>query len=199
MIILASSNKGKIKELKKMFNQDIIAYEEILGKFEIEETGNSFKQNAIIKSETVFEKLENLKDDKDYIVISDDSGISVPALDNEPGIYSARYSGENATDKDNLNKLINNLKINSIKQTYAYYTASIAITSKYGTSTVHGWMRGEVIDEMRGDGGFGYDPMFMPYIDGKLSHLTLGELDESIKKDISHRSKALKLARYFLT
>ena len=62
MIILASSNKGKIKELKKMFNQDIIAYEDILGKFEIEETGNSFKQNAIIKSETVFEKLENLKD-----------------------------------------------------------------------------------------------------------------------------------------
>ena len=200
-IILASSNKGKIKELKNMLHTEITAYEDILGKFEIEETGNSFKENAIIKSETVYQKLLGLKDGINYTVISDDSGITVPALNNEPGIYSARYSGENASDKENLNKLIDNLKSNNIKQTLAYYTACIAITSQNGTSTVHGWMRGEVIDEARGDGGFGYDPIFLPYlpsIDNQLSKLTLGELEDNIKKSISHRSKALRLAKYFL-
>ena len=197
-IVLASSNKGKIRELKNILHQDILPYEDILGKFEIVEDGKSFKENAIIKSVTIYKKLQKLNDNQEYLVISDDSGITVPALNNEPGIYSARYGGENASDKDNLNKLIQNLKLHNIKQTYAYYTACIAITSSNGTSTVHGWMRGEVIDEARGDGGFGYDPMFLPYIDNNLSSYTLGELDENIKKNISHRSKALRLARYFL-
>jgi XTP/dITP diphosphohydrolase len=83
------------------------------------------------------------------------------------------------------------LKSNAIKITPAYYTAAIAIVSKYGEYVVHGWMHGNVIRQARGDKGFGYDPMFIP----AGYDLTLGELDDEIKKTISHRAKALKLAK----
>jgi XTP/dITP diphosphohydrolase len=124
-------------------------------------------------------------------VISDDSGISLPLLDGAPGIYSARYAGEGATDKDNLHKLIEQLKEKGLKSTPAYYTAAIAIVSKYGEYVVHGWMHGDVIDEARGDKGFGYDPMFIPAGFDK----TLSELDDSVKKEMSHRAQAMKLAK----
>ncbi|MBT8348448.1 MAG: non-canonical purine NTP pyrophosphatase, partial [Sulfurovum sp.] len=108
-----------------------------------------------------------------------------------PGIYSARYAGEGVTDKDNLYKLIETLKEKGVKSTPAYYTAAIAIVSKYGEYVVHGWMHGDVIDEPRGDKGFGYDPMFIPV----GYHKTLGELEDDVKSEISHRGKALLLAK----
>ncbi|NOZ91255.1 MAG: RdgB/HAM1 family non-canonical purine NTP pyrophosphatase [Epsilonproteobacteria bacterium] len=185
-IVLATKNKGKLKEFNQMCKSKVVPFTELLGDIEIVEDGDSFKENALIKARAIFEKLG----DK-YIVISDDSGISVPALGGEPNIYSARYAGENASDKDNLNKLIDNLKAKGVKKTPAYYTASIAIVSRYGEYSVHGWMYGEVIDTPIGDNGFGYDPIFIPYGFDK----TLGELDDNIKKSISHRSKALKLAK----
>jgi len=185
-IIVASGNKGKIKEIKKILNSyDVIPYTDLIEPFEIEENGGTFKENAIIKAKAIYEKLP------ENIVIADDSGISVPALNNEPGIFSARYAGENASDKDNLNKLINELKKRNIKKTPAFYTAAIAIATPYGIFTTHGFMYGDVIDEARGDKGFGYDPMFIP----KGYNKTLGELDESIKQKISHRVKALDLAQ----
>jgi len=182
-IILASGNRGKIKEIKNILDYEVVPYFEIIEKFEIEENGSSFKENAIIKAKAIYEKL-----DKDSIVLADDSGISVPVLGGIPGIYSARFAGENATDKDNLDKLISILKEKNIKKTYAFYTASIAVASKWGVFTSHGFMRGDVIDEKRGDKGFGYDPMFIPYGYNK----TLGELEEDIKRKISHRVKALE-------
>ena len=189
-LIFASSNKGKIRELKSFFpDYDIVAYSEIIEPFEIEETGKTFKENAIIKAQAVYDKL-----DKNEIVIADDSGISVPALGNIPGIYSARFAGENASDKDNLYKLINKLKKHNISKTKAFYTSAIAIASKYGNFTTHGFMYGDVIDEARGDNGFGYDPMFIP--DG--FDKTLGELEDNIKKEISHRTKALNLALHII-
>jgi XTP/dITP diphosphohydrolase len=127
-------------------------------------------------------------------ILSDDSGITVPILGNEPGIKSARYAGVNASAKDNLYKLINELKKRGIKRTPAFYTACIALATDKGIFTVHGWMHGEVIDEVRGDNGFGYDPMFIPEGFDK----TLGELDESVKKELSHRSKALKRVEMLL-
>jgi len=127
----------------------------------------------------------------DYLVIADDSGISLPVLGGSPGIYSARYAGENATDKENLYKLIEAVKEKGLKSTPAYYTAAIAIVSKYGEYVVHGWMHGDVIDEARGEKGFGYDPMFIP----KGYTLTLGELNDDVKSRISHRGKALALAK----
>ncbi|MEA2049137.1 MAG: non-canonical purine NTP pyrophosphatase [Campylobacterota bacterium] len=190
-IILASANLGKIKEIKKLLiNYDVVPYSDILGKVEIPETGITFQENAIIKAKAVISKLNSIDYDEDYIVISDDSGISVPALNNEPNIYSARYAGADATDKDNLNKLIQNLQRNNIKKTNAYYTAALAIGYKNKIYTVHGWMYGDVIPEAIGDGGFGYDPIFIP----QGYNQTLGELPNEIKKTISHRSKALNLA-----
>jgi XTP/dITP diphosphohydrolase len=190
-IILASSNKGKIKEIKEFFKDfEVLAFSEVMPKFEIVEDGKSFKENAIIKAKAIYEKLEN----KNSIVLADDSGISVPALGYEPGIYSARYAGEKASDKDNLFKLIDELKKSDIKTTPAFYTASMAIATNKGIFTTHGWMHGKVIDEARGKNGFGYDPMFIPAGYDK----TLGELDKETKQEFSHRTKALKLVKLLL-
>ncbi len=189
-IVLATGNKGKIREFREMCEDEIVGFGELLGEFEIVEDGDTFAQNALIKARTIYEKLG-----EDYLVISDDSGISLPVLDDAPGIYSARYAGENATDEDNLNKLIESVRAKKLKSTKAYYTAAIAIVSRYGECVVHGWMHGDVIDESRGDAGFGYDPIFVP--EGYKE--TLGELDNETKATISHRGKALKLAKPIIT
>jgi XTP/dITP diphosphohydrolase len=187
-IVLASSNKGKIKEIKKYFGDNVVAFSDLIEPFEIIEDGDSFKENAIIKAKAIYEKLPN------HIIIADDSGISVPALGGIPGIYSARFAGSKASDKDNLFKLIDELNKHNIQKTPAYYTSAIAIASPYGIFTTHGFMYGDVINEARGDKGFGYDPMFIPLGYNK----TLGELDEDIKKKFSHRTKALNLAKHIL-
>lgn len=193
-IILASGNKGKIKEFEKLMpNDEVIAFKELLGDIEIVEDKDSFQGNAVKKAQTIYDEL--LKNDyKDFIVISDDSGITVPALNNEPGIYSARYAGENASDKQNNEKMIKNLKVKNIEKTKAYYTACIALIYEGEVYTVHGWMHGEVIPKEIGEGGFGYDPLFIPTGFDK----TLGELPHEVKKEFSHRSKALKLAKKVL-
>ena len=193
-IILASANKGKIREIKEYCDYEVLAYCDVLEPFDIIEDGHTFKENALIKARAIYEKLKDKE--ASFVVLSDDSGISVPALNNEPGIYSARYAGENVTDKDNLHKLIDELKKNNIEKTPAFYTAAMAIVTDKGEEfTVHGWMYGEVIAEARGEKGFGYDPMFIP----EGYHDTLGELDGDVKENLSHRSKALKLARRILT
>lgn len=190
-IVLATGNQGKIREFKHLMpNDEVYAFEELVGKMDIEETGTTFKENAIIKAKAVYEKLN----DKNAIVISDDSGISVPILNNEPGVYSARYAGVNANDKDNNAKLLSKLKELNLTSTPAFYTACIAIVFKDEVYTVHGWMHGEVISQERGENGFGYDPMFIPTGYDK----TLGELDTEIKKAFSHRSSALALAKKVL-
>ena len=194
-VVLASANKGKIAEFEKLMpNDEVIAFSEILGKIEIDEDQDSFKGNAIKKARTIYNLLIEKGFDKNVIVISDDSGITVPALNNEPGIYSARYAGLNASDKENNAKLIENLNKQNIKKTPAFYTACIAIIYKNETYTVHGWMHGNVINKELGEGGFGYDPMFIP----TGFNETLGELGYEAKKDFSHRTKALNLAKKVL-
>mgnify|MGYP000184398540 CR=1 FL=1 len=189
-VVLASANKGKIAEFEKLMpNDEVIAFSEILGKIEIDEDQDSFKGNAIKKAKTIYDLLMQ-KGLNDVIVISDDSGISVPVLNNEPGIYSARYAGLNASDKDNNEKLKSELNKLGLEKTPAFYTACIALVYKNEVYTVHGWMHGNVINKEIGENGFGYDPMFIPNGYEK----TLGELPAEIKKEFSHRSKALKLA-----
>ena len=190
-LVLATGNKGKLREFKQMCQDEVVPFSDLLGEFEIVEDGDTFAANALIKARTIYEKLGKKYPSDDYLVISDDSGISLPVLDGAPGIYSARYAGVSVTDKDNLYKLIDAVKEKGLKSTPAYYTAAIAIVSKYGEYVVHGWMHGDVIDEPRGDKGFGYDPMFIP----AGMELTLGELDDDIKSKISHRGKALELAK----
>ncbi|BDY12826.1 RdgB/HAM1 family non-canonical purine NTP pyrophosphatase [Hydrogenimonas cancrithermarum] len=187
-IILATSNKGKVREIQSLFEKDeVVPFSELLGPMEIEENGSTFAENALIKARTIFEKLGR----DDAIVISDDSGITVPAVNGEPGIYSARYAGAGASDKDNLSKLVDELKKRGMKEAPAFYTAAIAIVAPNAEYVVHGWMHGKAIDTPRGEGGFGYDPIFVP----EGFDETIGELDPAIKKELSHRSKALKLAK----
>ena len=185
-LVLATGNKGKLREFKQMCQDEVVPFSDLLGEFDIVEDGDTFAANALIKARTIYEKLG-----EEYLVISDDSGISLPVLNGAPGIYSARYAGVGVTDKDNLYKLIDAVKEKGLKTTPAYYTAAIAIVSKYGEYVVHGWMHGDVIDEARGDKGFGYDPMFIP----SGMELTLGELEDDVKSKISHRGKALELAK----
>ena len=190
-LVLATSNKGKVKEIKALCKEfEVIPYSELMEEFEIIEDGSSFKENALIKARAVFKALNS----DDVIVMADDSGISVNVLDGKPGIYSARHAGKDATDKDNLYKLIQDIKDKNVTSSPAYYTAAIAIVTKNSQYCVHGWMYGTAISEAIGDGGFGYDPMFIPLGYDK----TLGELDDDVKKSLSHRAKALGLAKIVL-
>ena len=190
-LVLATGNKGKLREFKQMCKDEVQPFSELLGEFEIVEDGDTFAANALIKARTIYEKLQEKDPEGDYLVISDDSGISLPVLGGEPSIYSARYAGEDATDKENLYKLVDEVKKKGLSSTPAYYTAAISIVSKYGEYVVHGWMHGEVIIELRGEKGFGYDPVFIPNGYNK----TLGELEDEVKSEISHRGKALTLAK----
>jgi len=185
--ILATGNRGKLREFREVFGPELKGIGEVLPSVpEIEENAESFAGNALIKAREIYEILG-----PDYLVISDDSGISVPLLGGAPGIYSARYAGEGADDRQNLNKLIDELKARGVARTPAYYTAAVAAVSALGEYVVHGWMHGEVIDEARGEKGFGYDPIFIP----EGYDRTLGELDEEVKAAISHRSRAIELIR----
>ncbi|MCR4941720.1 MAG: non-canonical purine NTP pyrophosphatase [Campylobacter sp.] len=194
-IILATSNQDKVNEIRGILKgHDIYAQSEILGKFEIIEDGTSFAQNALIKAKTVYEKLCEKGLENEFISLSDDSGISVDALGGKPGIYSARFSGAEATDASNRAKLKTELNALNLHESKAFYTACIAMASKFGCYTTHGFMHGVAIDQERGDNGFGYDFMFIPQGFNK----TVGELSPSIKEKISHRYKALQLAKVVL-
>jgi len=190
-IVLATSNKGKVKEILELLGDDsVIPYTDLLDEFEIIEDGNTFQENALIKARTVY----NVLNDENSIVIADDSGISVDVLGGAPGIYSARYGGENASAQDNLYTLMDAIKECGVGSSKAHYTAAIAIVSREGERCVHGWMYGEALTVPKGHNGFGYDPMFIP--DGFTK--TLGELPSDVKKKLSHRSKALNLAKILI-
>lgn len=190
-IVLATSNKGKVREIIELLHdREVFPYTDLMEGFEIVEDGDTFKANALIKARAVYAALG----DENAIVVADDSGISVDELDGAPGIYSARYAGAGASDRDNLLKLVEALKEKGLNTSPAHYTAAIAIVSREGESCVHGWMYGDVITQLRGENGFGYDPSFIP---SGFEH-TLGELDNDVKKGLSHRSKALELAKILI-
>lgn len=193
--MLATSNKGKVREISNILSGfDIRKLSDFLEPFEIIEDGATFKENALIKARAVYEKLQ----DKNVVVLADDSGISVPLLEHEPGIYSARYAGEGASDQENMELLISKLKEKKVECSKAYYSCAIAMLGAFGEYTTHGFMHGEVVVEPKGVKGFGYDPMFIP----KGYSRTLGEIEDDEKNSFSHRGKALKsvkrLLEYFL-
>lgn len=189
-IIIASSNNGKLVEIKQFFSDfNVCAYSDLIAEYDIPETGKSFKENAILKAKSVNDSLAKIDIKEDYLVLADDSGISLPILDNAPGIYSARYAGSKATAKDNLEKLIKTLQDLGVKSTPAFYTCAIAFIYKTQVFTTHGFMHGVAISTAKGSGGFGYDPIFVP----KNTDQTLGQ-NPSIKQTSSHRAQALNLA-----
>lgn len=203
-IVLATSNSDKVREIKDFLKDyEIYALREICEPFDIVEDGATFAANALIKARAVHAKARELNLSDEFIALSDDSGISVEALGGRPGIYSARFSdmnehgqitGKSATDASNRAKLIAELKALNFTSSPAFYTACIAVSSNLGDFTAHGFMHGTAINEERGSNGFGYDNLFIP----KGFTQTLGELDDSTKLKISHRSKGLELIKYVL-
>ena len=185
-IVVATKNNHKVNELKAMINMkelEFFSMQELGINLEIDENGTTFEENAMIKAETLY----NALNDESLIVIADDSGLCVDALDGAPGIYSARYSG--GTDKDNNNKLLEELKDVPALKRGAHYVCSIALVSKNYKELFTGKCFGLIDKEERGTLGFGYDPLF--YVPEKQK--TFGEIESDEKNKISHRANAVKL------
>ena len=184
-IVIASNNKHKIEEFQEILKEyKVISLKDIGFVQEIEENGSSFNQNAFIKAIVVHEylKTKNLE----YIVIADDSGICADALNGEPGIYSAWYSGEHGNDKANRDKLIKELE-NKNKDAY-FMCVIVAIKPNGESQTFEGKTEGKIIDEERGKTDFGYDCIFY----SKELNKTFGEATEEEKNRVSHRGRAIE-------
>jgi XTP/dITP diphosphohydrolase len=184
-LLVASNNQHKIKELKSIlspFGIKVISPDEIGGIIEVEETGCTFEENAVLKVVTIAEL-------KNSYVFADDSGLEVEALNWRPGIYSARYAGPGASDLDRINKLL--AELGDEKNRRARFVCVIAISDPEGNvKTFRGEVCGHILYSPRGASGFGYDPVFQP--DGY--NKTFAELQSEIKNNISHRANAMKKA-----
>jgi len=180
-IIFASKNEGKLKEVKDILKDmkiNIVSLSDIDFNGDIIESGSTFEENAKIKAEEIFDKYK-------MPVIADDSGLVVEKLNGEPGIFSARYSGDPATDEQNNYYLLDKLK--SLPEHYkAKFVCAAVYYDGNEFQTSIGEVNGKIISEPRGKRGFGYDPLFIP--DGFTE--TMGELQDDIKNKISHRYHA---------
>lgn len=184
-IVLASNNKHKIKEVQAILDDvEVLTLNDIEYYDEIEETGETFLDNALIKARTIGEYLK--EKGLEYDVLADDSGLCCEAINLEPGVYSARYSGEHNNSKANREKLINNLKDKDKK---AYFSCTIVLYRVDGSYTsVEGKTYGTIIEEERGDTSFGYDCIFLSDDLG----VTFGEASSEDKNKVSHRFRALE-------
>ena len=184
-IVIASNNKHKLKEFKTILTDyEIITLNDIEYYEEIEETGKTFEENALIKAETIHKFLK--EKGLEYIIIADDSGLCVDSLDGAPGIYSARYSGEHGDNKANRDKLQKDLEG---KNRDAYFICTIIVYYPDGNyKTFVGKTYGEIITQELGNKDFGYDCIFY----SKDLNKTFGEALEEEKNSISHRARAIK-------
>jgi len=184
-VIIATKNPGKAREFEHIFATRGIEVRTLLD-FpelpEVEETGTTFEENATLKAEAVSRALNKM-------VIGDDSGLIVDALEGRPGIYSARYAGEPKNDQNNTDKVLVELAgIPENTRTARFYCALAIAIPKQATRTVSGTCEGRILNERRGSNGFGYDPVF--YVPEK--GMTMAELSSTEKNTISHRANALK-------
>ena len=181
-IVIASHNEGKIREIREILKEyEIIGMKEAGFLEEIEETGSTFSQNAYIKAKAVSDKL-NLP------VLADDSGLIVYALNGEPGVYSARYAGESATDEQNNWKLLKNMQNFSDEKRDAEFRSVVTLLFPGGELySGEGCVRGRILKEAKGSCGFGYDPLFYSFELDK----SFGEATEEEKNSVSHRYRAL--------
>ena len=188
-LYLATNNDHKVRELSAMFEREELSIEvhsaaAIGGMPEVEETESTFVGNATLKVMALADRLS----EGEY-ALADDSGIEVDALDGAPGIYSARFAGEDTTDTANLVKLM--ILIDGVPEDNrgAQFACSLVLVDHLGKRTSFSDIcRGHLIPESRGENGFGYDPAFIP----EGYDRTFGELDWSVKSRISHRAKALQ-------
>ncbi|MGG3915708.1 XTP/dITP diphosphatase [Rossellomorea vietnamensis] len=184
-VIIATKNRGKAKEFQHMFapyGYEVQTLLDLPHIEDVEETGVTFEENAILKAETVAGELGAL-------VIADDSGLAIDALEGRPGVYSARYAGEKKSDEANMAKVLGELESVEESDRTARFHCVLAIAGPdMETKTVTGSCEGMILREKRGTNGFGYDPIFFVPSLGK----TMAELTQNEKSQISHRGHALE-------
>lgn len=183
-ILIGTSNLGKVSEYKSLLGSHFepIPLTDLGIRLDVEETGSTYSDNALIK-------LNFLRKRTKLPIITDDSGLEVEALKGEPGIYSARYSGKNASDDNNIDKLL--LELGSSTNRKAKFVCCIAFSDTLDANNItfaHGECIGKIITQRMGSGGFGYDPIFYVEKFGK----TLAELSKEEKNSISHRQQAVR-------
>jgi len=182
-VVLATGNKGKVKEFSNLLEGvfgEIISLSDLGSPPEVIEDGLTFRDNALKKAREIAQYSGKL-------TLADDSGLEVDALNGRPGIYSTRYSGEDATNKMNIVKLLAELGHNPNRK--ARFVCVLALVDPNGEElVVEGFCEGVILDEPRGEGGFGYDPVF--YLPDRRK--TMAELEPELKNTISHRANALK-------
>ena len=186
-LIFASHNKNKAYEIEKKLaaQYKIITLDDIGIHDEIIENGLTLTENAIIKAEFVFKKINKN-------CFADDTGLMVDALNGEPGVFSARYAGTEKIDNNNMDLLLKNLT--GIENRKAKFVTAICLIYQGVQHMIEGELHGRIIDEKRGNYGFGYDPIFVP--DGY--DITLAEMDMDEKNKISHRAKAIEKMKMLL-
>ena len=185
VIWIATGNEGKAAEFRLLLKEHQLYFQKDIPGYQApEETGSSFEENARIKAQTL------KKQKPQEWVLGEDSGLVVSALAEAPGIYSARYAGPEATDKDNLNLLLKNMKAFSDEKRSAFFVCHIVAFSPLGKEySVQGKIEGHITREAIGDKGFGYDPVFIP----KGETQSLAQLGVGYKNQTSHRFRAIQL------
>lgn len=181
-LVIASHNEGKIREIKEILfdlNLDLKSLKDFPDIPEIVEDGKTFEENALKKARVVFSTLQTP-------VLSDDSGLEVYALNMQPGVYSARFAGEPKDYQKNNQKLLKFLENYHDDERKARFRCVVVFKTFETEQIVEGFCTGRIITELRGSGGFGYDPLFIP--DGYQQ--TFAELPQDIKNSISHRGSA---------
>ncbi|NFG28229.1 XTP/dITP diphosphatase [Clostridium botulinum] len=190
-LILASNNIKKIKEMKdllKDLNIEIKSLNEENINIDVEEDGSTFEENAKKKAKEIYDFLK-LRNERNFLVLSDDSGLEVDYLNGAPGIYSARYAGEHGNDEKNNEKLLMELSNVPTNKRTAKFVCQIAMFDEEGRYySITGEANGVVLEKQQGNDGFGYDPLFLY----RPLNKTFAELTLEEKNNISHRGVALK-------
>lgn len=188
-LLLATRNAHKTREVQRILGPDFVVRD--LSKHpeipEIEETGKTFEENAVLKAISVSKQVAGL-------VVADDSGLEVDALNGAPGIYSARYAGQKATDQENNNKLLHELEragAGEDRRSARFRCVLALVQDGRELDMFDGVVEGTIVDPPRGRGGFGYDPIFKP----NGFDQTFGELGPAEKDRVSHRARALEKLR----
>lgn len=186
-LVLASRNAGKLQELARILADvapqvELVSIAEFPDVADVEETGSTFEENALLKAETIAMKTK-------LPAIADDSGLCIDALNGAPGIYSARWSGVHGNDRANLEKVLKEMEDVQPEQRHAKFVSVVALALPDGrTEICRGEVRGEIRYSPLGDGGFGYDPIFQP--EGFSE--TMAQISAEEKDAISHRGRALR-------
>ncbi|WP_066896025.1 XTP/dITP diphosphatase [Clostridium nigeriense] len=193
-LVIASNNEGKIKEIKRVLGHlpiEVLSLRDMGIDIDVEEDGLTFEDNAKKKSSEIYKELIK-RGNKDFIVMSDDSGLEVDYLKGEPGVFSARYAGEHGNDKKNNEKLLLKLKGVKYEDRKARFVCQLAlINEKNQYRGIRGTVDGYILEEEKGSDGFGYDPLFL----FEPLNKSFGEITMEEKNKISHRGVALEEAK----